>query len=226
LRADRPVPLFPGSSARRSGYVRSPYLVVAEMGADGGRSGPNYGRNTTAIFALSSGTIGGAMEAAICGKRAISLSYAFFNRNHDPKIIGAASELSVRLIEHLWENWASDVDLYSVNVPLVEGVEGNKIVYTEMLQNRWGSGSCFEGVEVEDGDVGDSSEEAERAERKIREGKEVENNREKENGKRMGGNARFTHVEFKWAPRFADVFESVLRAGPGKYSIYFFVMMF
>ncbi|KAH0395526.1 sure-like protein, partial [Aureobasidium melanogenum] len=30
-------------------------------------SGPNYGRNTTAIFALSSGTLGAALEAAVCG---------------------------------------------------------------------------------------------------------------------------------------------------------------
>ncbi|KAF3358721.1 hypothetical protein VdG1_05275 [Verticillium dahliae VDG1] len=33
-------------------------------------SGPNYGRNTTAVFALSSGTLGGAMEGAICGRKA------------------------------------------------------------------------------------------------------------------------------------------------------------
>ena len=43
-------------------------------------SGPNYGRNTTAVFALSSGTLGGALEAAVCGKRAIAVSYAFFDR--------------------------------------------------------------------------------------------------------------------------------------------------
>jgi tubulin--tyrosine ligase len=43
-------------------------------------SGPNFGRNTTAIFALSSGTIGGALEGAVCGKKAIALSYAFDSR--------------------------------------------------------------------------------------------------------------------------------------------------
>lgn len=35
-------------------------------------SGPNYGRNTTAVFALSSGTMGAALEAAVCGYRAIA----------------------------------------------------------------------------------------------------------------------------------------------------------
>jgi tubulin---tyrosine ligase len=30
-------------------------------------SGPNYGRNSSAVFTLSSGTIGAAMEAALVG---------------------------------------------------------------------------------------------------------------------------------------------------------------
>lgn len=47
-------------------------------------SGPNYGRNTTAAFALSSGTIGGAMEGAVCGIRAIALSFAFFTVSNIP----------------------------------------------------------------------------------------------------------------------------------------------
>ena len=35
-------------------------------------SGPNHGRNATAIFNLCSGTVGGAMEAALCRKKAIA----------------------------------------------------------------------------------------------------------------------------------------------------------
>ncbi len=61
-------------------------------------SGPNYGRNSTAVFALSSGTLGGALEAAICRTRAVALSYAFFSRNHDPAVIDGASRHSVRVI--------------------------------------------------------------------------------------------------------------------------------
>ncbi|KAJ4293888.1 hypothetical protein N0V88_005402 [Collariella sp. IMI 366227] len=88
-------------------------------------SGPNYGRNTTAVFALSSGTLGAALEAAVCKHRAVALSYAFFNRNHDTDIIQKATRRSVRTIEALWEQWPGDgsVDLYSVNVPLLEGLE-------------------------------------------------------------------------------------------------------
>ncbi|KAF2278648.1 sure-like protein [Westerdykella ornata] len=111
-------------------------------------SGPNYGRNSTAVFALSSGTIGGAMEAAVCGKRAIALSYAFFDRNHDARIISEASALAARLVQHLYDHWDEGTHLYTVNVPLVEGVEKRKVVYTEMLQNFWRSGSCFQAVEV------------------------------------------------------------------------------
>ena len=64
-------------------------------------SGPNYGRNTTAVFALSSGTLGGALEAAVCKRRAVAVSYAFFSRNHDTGIIQKASRQSVRVIEAL-----------------------------------------------------------------------------------------------------------------------------
>ena len=47
-------------------------------------SGPNYGRNSTSLFSLSSGTIGGAMEAAVCAKKSIALSFAFYSRDHYP----------------------------------------------------------------------------------------------------------------------------------------------
>jgi tubulin--tyrosine ligase len=165
-------------------------------------SGPNYGRNSTAVFSLSSGTLGGALEGAVCKRRAIALSYAFFSRNHDPEIIRGASQLSVKVIEYLYKNWGENVDLYSVNVPLVEGVESRKIMWTKMLQNYWGEGSCFQEVEDEDGD-------ADEEEQKIRE-REGQSNGE-------GGNkvTRHKHKHFKWAPRFTDVYKSVEEAGPG-----------
>ncbi|KAI1633492.1 survival protein sure-like phosphatase/nucleotidase [Biscogniauxia mediterranea] len=190
-------------------------------------SGPNYGRNTTAVFALSSGTLGGALEAAVCRKKSVALSYAFFTRNHDPSIIGAASRHSVRVIERLYAQWPSDnsVDLYSVNVPLVEGVETRKTLYTAMLQNYWGNaedgGACFEEVE---GSVGDEDEEEER----IREDEEatatpagegdLSNGTAKaaaDKKKREKDNAYLRHRHFKWAPRFADVYKSVEDAAPG-----------
>ncbi|CCC09821.1 hypothetical protein SMACR_03377 [Sordaria macrospora] len=176
-------------------------------------SGPNYGRNTTAVFALSSGTLGGALEAAVCKRRAIALSYAFFNRNHDPSIIAKASRQSVRVIEALWKEWPTDrsVDLYSVNVPLLEGLEEGKVLYTPMLQNYWGAGSCFEEVE---GSVDGEEEDEER----IREGGEMgraETDGGKEIGKRDGKGGLHTHKHFKWSPRFTDVYKSVEEAAPG-----------
>ncbi|KAK1776749.1 survival protein sure-like phosphatase/nucleotidase [Copromyces sp. CBS 386.78] len=176
-------------------------------------SGPNYGRNTTAVFALSSGTLGGALEAAVCRRRAIALSYAFFNRNHDPSIIAKASRQSVRVIEALWKQWPSDgsVDLYSVNVPLLEGLEEGKVLYTPMLQNYWGAGSCFQEVE---GSVDGEEEDEER----IREGGEAgraETDGGEQIGKRDGKGGLHTHKHFKWSPRFTDVYKSVEEAEPG-----------
>ncbi|KAF6836519.1 tubulin-tyrosine ligase [Colletotrichum musicola] len=182
-------------------------------------SGPNYGRNTTAVFALSSGTLGGALEAAVCKRKAIALSYAFFSRNHDPVIIEGAARHSVRVVEKLYEQWPAgdEVDLYSVNVPLVEGVEGHKTLFTGVLQNYWREGSCFQEIE---GDVGDEDEEEER----IREGDFGEalggdeapaaekKEAEKEAEKKAGGHR---HKHFKWAPKFTDVYASVEEAPPG-----------
>jgi 5'/3'-nucleotidase SurE len=166
-------------------------------------SGPNYGRNSTAVFSLSSGTLGGALEAAVCRRKAIALSYAFFSRNHDPEIIAGASKLSVRLIEYLYANWGDGVDLYSVNVPLVEGVDDRKVLWTSMLQNYWKAGSCFQEIEDEEGSAGEE-------EQRIR---ESEGQPEENSGE--GSASRYKHKHFKWAPRFADVYKSVEEAGPG-----------
>ncbi|KAJ0286560.1 hypothetical protein COL940_002965 [Colletotrichum noveboracense] len=176
-------------------------------------SGPNYGRNTTAVFALSSGTLGGALEAAVCKRKSIALSYAFFSRNHDPVIIEGAARHSVKVIEKLYEQWpASDeVDLYSVNVPLVEGVETHKTLYTAMLQNYWREGSCFQEIE---GDIGDEDEEEE----KIREGDFGEAIGGEDAPEQKGeGKKTPAHRQrhFKWAPKFTDVYKSVEEAEPG-----------
>ncbi|PSN65812.1 sure-like protein [Corynespora cassiicola Philippines] len=183
-------------------------------------SGPNYGRNSTAVFSLSSGTIGGAMEAAVCGAKAIALSYAFFDRNHDPDIIQGASELSARLIAHLYEGWDPETHLYSVNVPLIEGVASKRILYTNMLQNRWKSGSCFQVLEVPSED----DESAEDIEAQIRRQEEKLGRKELGGFEGSGsgqdtpttqGHVRFTHKHFKWAPEFKDVYESVEQSEPG-----------
>lgn len=162
-------------------------------------SGPNYGRNTTAVFALSSGTLGAALEGATMGKRSIAISYAFDSRDHNSEIIAAASRVSTKLVEKFVAEWPDDVHVFSINVPLKEGVENQKVVYTEMLQNKWTSGSSFK--VLEEGAV-DADPETE--EKKIRDGK-VGN--DKSNGRK--------HVTFKWAPNFQDVKQASADAGRG-----------
>ncbi|KAJ5683315.1 hypothetical protein N7462_006480 [Penicillium macrosclerotiorum] len=174
-------------------------------------SGPNYGRNSTALFALSSGTIGGAMEGAVCGKRSIALSYAFSSRNHDPVIIAEASKHSVRLIEYLCANWADDVDLYSINVPLEPGVSQNKVLYTSMLENKWTTGSCFQPVDAGTADDPELQEQRLRDESESLAGKKSEPN----GSATKSGPTRFQHTHFKWAPNLHDVYRSVEESAPG-----------
>ncbi|KAL8669121.1 MAG: hypothetical protein Q9168_006273 [Polycauliona sp. 1 TL-2023] len=170
-------------------------------------SGPNYGRNTTSLFSLSSGTIGGAMEAAVCKKRAVALSFAFFSRDHDPKIIAGASRMSVKLLEHLMREWDDGVDLYSVNVPLVEGVEGKKVMYTHALQNYWASGSSFTEIEA-----GDEVQDPEEKEMMIR---EQEGGYEGQGEGSKGEMKGHKHRHFTWTPKFEDVYQSVEKSEPG-----------
>ena len=88
-------------------------------------SGPNFGRNTTACFALSSGTLGAAMEAATCGVKAIALSFAYFQPRHSTDVIQQACRHAAWLVEQLCMTWPEDTstDLFSINVPLCDGVE-------------------------------------------------------------------------------------------------------
>ncbi|KAH0542716.1 hypothetical protein FGG08_002951 [Glutinoglossum americanum] len=207
---DRPLP--PGSSGEEWILVDSTPASCVQIGLyyffqDRGPidlvvSGPNYGRNSTAVFSLNSGTIGGAMEAAICRKPGIAISFAFYSRHYDPDTVAAASQQGLRVIEHLSANWGSGVDLYTVNVPLLPDVVNRKVLYTHMLQNYWSSGSSFQEVNVED------EENPAEHEMDIR-----------ENESAADGSAtmeiRHKHKHFKWAPRFSDVFQSVDESEPG-----------
>lgn len=193
-------------------------IGLHHMFADRGKvdlvlSGPNYGRNTTALFALSSGTLGGALEGAACRVPSIALSYAFFSRNHDHEIVAGASRHAVRVVEALVRQWPQDgsVDLYSVNVPLVEGVDKGRTLWTPMLQNYWADGGCFTAV---DGLLADEDEDD--SEERIREGAGGEAAVVAAGGQGEGGSTPVrTHKHFKWQPRFTDVYKSVEDAPPG-----------
>lgn len=154
-------------------------------------SGPNYGRNSTSLFSLSSGTIGGAMEAAVCGTRSIALSFAFYSRDHDPKLIAGSSRHAVKVIEHLFDHWAKDVDVYSINVPLIAEIENHKTMFTHALQNYWTSGSSFEEVPATEDD-----QDPEQHEQEIREADASDSKPTVESAK------GHKHRHFKWAPKF------------------------
>lgn len=139
------------------------------------------------------------MEGAVCGKHSIALSYAFHNRNHDPDIIRGASLMSVRLVKYLHENWTPGVDLFSINIPLIEGINDptTKVLYTNVLQNYWTMGSSFEEVVVED-EISPDEREME-----IREGDGGVGRMKK------GLAPGLRHKKFIWTPKFTDVYRSV-----------------
>ncbi|KAI9771689.1 MAG: hypothetical protein M1840_001905 [Geoglossum simile] len=166
-------------------------------------SGPNYGRNTTAVFSLNSGTVGGAMEAAICRKRGIAISFAFYSDRCELESIAAASRQGLRLVEHLKSNWGNDVDLYSVNIPLIPDVENRMVLYTNMLPNYWASGSSsFKEVIMED-ERNPTEDEID-----IRRNEGIDDSD-------TVGEIRHKHKHFKWAPNFSDVRLSVRESEPG-----------
>lgn len=103
-------------------------------------SGPNFGRNTSAVYITSSGTIGAAMEASNLNKKAIGLSFGFESRKTEQSVVDQASKIAIHLIKHLYENWNSNVDLYSVNIPLFDDLnDSTKINYAPIFINKWKS---------------------------------------------------------------------------------------
>ncbi|KAK4989114.1 hypothetical protein LTR50_003449 [Elasticomyces elasticus] len=174
-------------------------------------SGPNYGRNTTALFALSSGTLGAALEAAVCDCKAIALSFAFTDRSNYPEVVAASCRQSVKVIEYLVNKgtWGGGL-LYSLNVPVVKDVESKKVEWTRVLQNSWSGGGCFEAMSS-------TIESPEMEERQLRR-QESAQDESASSGSRAeaSGNAEnWKPRHFKWAPKFSEVYDSVERAGPG-----------
>ncbi|MBW0551303.1 hypothetical protein O181_091018 [Austropuccinia psidii MF-1] len=108
-------------------------------------SGPNFGRNTSTAFSLSSGTIGAAMDAALSKHKSIALSYGVFERPISTELLEAANRLAVKIIERLWRigftNFGDKdaADLYSVNIPLVPAIISDpKVIWTTEATTRYG----------------------------------------------------------------------------------------
>lgn len=185
-------------------------------------SGPNYGRNTTAVFALSSGTLGAALEAAACGYRSIALSFAFFDRINDPAVVAETSRHAVKVCEWLGANADfGEGRLYSVNVPVQKDVSSKRVIWTRMLQNQWKKGACFQELRSDNGAPAiDPGEEEVKIRRRESNAGAADGPSEPASGvvtpatrERQKGNWQTRH--FKWSPRFTDVYESVEKAGPG-----------
>ncbi|EGW30765.1 uncharacterized protein SPAPADRAFT_155983 [Spathaspora passalidarum NRRL Y-27907] len=106
-------------------------------------SGPNFGKNSSNLYILASGTVGAAMEAVTHGVKAIAVSYAFNNMDHDFHILKEAAKISVKLIQKLYAELqaSEEIDLFSINVPLIDSLKlgSTKIHYAPILKNTWKS---------------------------------------------------------------------------------------
>jgi len=106
-------------------------------------SGPNYGRNTSSAFSLSSGTIGAALASSLSGVRSIALSYGNMIKNHPTTFHDPAFKLSSKIINYLLSNWGPHENkvLYSINIPMIRNLlyeDGVKIYWTSVWRSNYG----------------------------------------------------------------------------------------
>lgn len=117
-------------------------------------SGPNHGRNASTIYNLSSGTVGGALEAVFCGKPSIAISFG--SKDEQPlETIQAAARLAVRIVNHLYRNWDDRVELYNLNIPMRADVESRPVRYTRTLPYYWSRGCLYSETESDSGKTSD-----------------------------------------------------------------------
>jgi 5'/3'-nucleotidase SurE len=151
-------------------------------------SGPNHGRNASSIYNLSSGTVGGALEGALCGKPAISVSFG----SKDPQpsdIIEAACTRTIKLVEWLCEHWDPAVEVYNLNVPMLPAVSQCSIVFTKPCQNYWSKGSLFVNEKPQAGEC---------------------------NGVESNGTSKDWQQSFKWHPELSDIKKAAMRSAEGE----------
>ncbi|KZP23606.1 hypothetical protein FIBSPDRAFT_858152 [Athelia psychrophila] len=81
--------------------------------------------------------------------RSIAVSYAAVVDITPETLYSPAHRISANIVKHLWENWGKDegglrngeVDLYSINIPMIEQLldeEGLQIEWTSMWRNSYG----------------------------------------------------------------------------------------
>ncbi|GAA5849970.1 hypothetical protein JCM8547_000967 [Rhodosporidiobolus lusitaniae] len=109
-------------------------------------SGPNFGRNTSTAFALSSGTLGAALAASLSGQKAIAVSFGLMEGYKPPpkQFVDAAVKETCKIIQRLydlgWGEREDKVDVYSVNVPLLPNIVSSPSVrWTTMAKTGYGA---------------------------------------------------------------------------------------
>jgi len=110
-------------------------------------SGPNLGRNSSAAFALSSGTIGAAMSASLSRIPSIAVSYGTVIHPTPATFHTPAHALACRIIGDLWSKWVEnetqfrDVGLFNINIPMIPRLlssEGLPVYWTTLWRNSYG----------------------------------------------------------------------------------------
>lgn len=176
-------------------------------------SGPNHGRNASTIYNLSSGTVGGALEAATCGTRGIAVSFGSKDEQR-VETVHAAARLAVRVIEHLAADWDDGVELYNVNVPMRDDVEDRPVRYTRTLPASWSRGCLY--AEVSEG-KNTATPAGEGMNGHYVNGTGC-NGVKAVNGKVVNGveaPAPFKERRFAWSAELSDLKKSLLAAGEG-----------
>jgi 5'/3'-nucleotidase SurE len=108
-------------------------------------SGPNHGRNASSIYHLSSGTVGGALEAAQCRRKAIAVSFG--SKDPQPReTIEAACRRATTLVENLTANWHPNVEIYNINIPMLPNTATIPWQFSSPSRTYWAKGSLFSEV--------------------------------------------------------------------------------
>jgi len=89
------------------------------------------------------------MSSSLSKIRSVAISYGTMVEPTPETYFDPAHNQGCRIINHLWNNWGEDecglrdgeVDLYTVNIPLIEqilGVDGLKVCWTRLFRNSYG----------------------------------------------------------------------------------------
>ncbi|KAJ1864060.1 hypothetical protein H4R99_003282 [Coemansia sp. RSA 1722] len=90
---------------------------------------------------MASGTLGAAMEAALLNKKALALSFAFYNHDISSDKVNNACNVACTVIEKLWRSdaWsATNAGVFNVNVPIANHPSPD-VFMTTMGRSHFGS---------------------------------------------------------------------------------------